>query len=60
MNEMRTYTLDVSYDGTRTGYIAACVKYLAEHDPEAVSASFVFDGELIVIDAAMARGEVRN
>ena len=60
MNDIRSYTADVQHDGTRTGMIAATVKFLAEHDPDAVNAWFVFDGEVITIDAALARGEVRN
>jgi hypothetical protein len=46
------------HDGTRAGLIAAAVEYLAGAGPEVANAVVLWDGELIVVDADMARATV--
>jgi hypothetical protein len=49
------YTIQVVYDGARAGFISAALEFLATAPPNVVSASLVFDGEVINLTAEMAR-----
>ena len=54
------YRVAITHDGTRAGCISAFFAFLATSPPEASAVAFIFDGELITLDAAMARATTRN
>ena len=55
--ELLTYATPIAFDGTLEGFVAAATEFLATNDPEAVDAWFTWNGQVVTIDAAAARGE---
>lgn len=55
-----TVQVDVVYDGTRAGFIAASMAWLAQAPAHVTSSTIVFDGETIYLDAKLARSMTTN
>ena len=50
-----SYDTEVAYNGTRSDYIRAALDYLRDCPPHVTSATIKFNGEVIVLSAALAK-----
>lgn len=50
-----TFTMAIAYDGTRAGFIAASLAYLAQAPDYITGSTIEFEGERINLSAELAR-----